>query len=209
MKIKICTPVIGKSLNEFLRNLDRVQEVSEMVELRVDGINDLTEKDLEAIREKTKKGAILTSKNKKLINKGFDLGFDFVDINLSLISKLNLTEKRLERVVLSFHDFEKTPDIDDLEKIVKKMRRFHPEIIKIATKANNDQDIKNLMQILINKKEKEKTIVVGMGEKGKITRILGPLLGSFLTFASTKFGKSAPGQIDINNMNDIYKLLAV
>ena len=40
-KIKICTPVIGKTLGEFLENLDRVQEISEMVELRVDGIKNL------------------------------------------------------------------------------------------------------------------------------------------------------------------------
>jgi len=44
-KIKICTPVIGKTLKEFLKNLDQVQEISEMVELRVDSLN-LTKKDL-------------------------------------------------------------------------------------------------------------------------------------------------------------------
>ncbi len=37
-KIKICTPVVGKKLKEFLNNLDRVQAISDMVELRVDEI---------------------------------------------------------------------------------------------------------------------------------------------------------------------------
>jgi len=41
-KIKICTPVIGKTLEEFLNNLDQVQGVSDIVELRVDKIKNLS-----------------------------------------------------------------------------------------------------------------------------------------------------------------------
>ena len=39
--IKICSVVIGESLEEFLDNLRKVQEVSNFVELRVDYIKDL------------------------------------------------------------------------------------------------------------------------------------------------------------------------
>lgn len=206
MKIKICTPIIGKTLSEFLKNLTQVQAISEMVELRIDGLN-LTEKDLILIRKKTVKVAILTSKRKDLILKALDLKFNFIDINLSLMKTIELSKPEKDRIILSFHDFKKTPNIGELREMVNKMKKFKTGVIKIATMVENDQDVKNLFQILLRKNENEKMIVVGMGEKGKLTRFLGPILGSFLTFASTKFGNTAPGQIDIKKIKNIYKLL--
>lgn len=206
-QIKICTPVPGNTLKEFLNNLEKIQAVSDMVELRVDKIKDLDKKDLELIRKKTKKESIFTSRRKEIISRGFELGFDFVDIDFSLIKELKLSKFEKSKTVLSFHDFERTPNIQELTSTVARMRECNVEIIKVATMVNNDQDIKNLLQILLNKTKKEKMIIVGMGEKGKLIRILGPLLGSFLTFASTQFCESAPGQIDIKKMNNIYKLL--
>lgn len=205
-KIKICTPVIGKTLNEFLKNLDQVQGVSEMVELRVDQINDLREQDLRLIRKKTIKESIFTSR-KKIILKALNLGFDYIDVELSLISNLDLSKRGKTKIILSFHDFEKTPHVNKLISIVNRMREYNVELLKIATVVNEDQDIKNLFQILLNKKKNEKIIVVGMGNKGQITRVLGPFLGSFLTFASTQYSETAPGQINIEKMKNIYKLL--
>ncbi|MFA6016910.1 MAG: type I 3-dehydroquinate dehydratase [Patescibacteria group bacterium] len=211
MKIKICTPVIGKTLKEFLNNLDQVQEISDMVELRVDEIKNLTGKDLRLIKGKTKKEAILTSRKKEIILKAFEIGFDYVDIDLEILEKEPTFAKAIvgkkTKIILSFHNFIKTPEIKELTFIVNCMRDLKVEVIKIATMINNDQDIKNLFKILLSKKKDEKMIMVGMGEKGQITRILGPLLGSFLTFASTEYGESAPGQIDINEMKRNYKLL--
>ena len=111
------------------------------------------------------------------------------------------------KIILSFHNFEKTPEIKELKLLIDRMREYNVEVLKIATMINKTQDIKNLFQILLNKKKNEKMIVVGMGKKGQITRILGPLLGSFSTFASTIYGETAPGQIDINKMQGIYKII--
>ena len=203
-KIKICTPVLGKTLREFLNNLDQVQEVSEMVELRVDEIRNLNKNDLKLIRERTTKEAIFTSRRKEIILKALDLRFDFIDIDLPLIKNFDLPKQIKSKIIISFHDFKKTPDMFQLNAIVNKIRKLKVEIIKIATKVNNNQDIKNLFKILLNKKKNEKIIVVGMGKKGKITRVLGPLIGSFLTFASTPFGQSAPGQLEISEFKKIY-----
>ena len=206
MKIKICTPVVGKTLNEFLKNLDQVQKVSEMVELRVDSLN-LTKKDLILISKRIRKESILTSRNKEIITNSLNFGFDFIDVDLSMINDLKLSKKDRSKIILSFHDHKKTPRIKRLKLLVDQMRKFGAGVIKIATVVNDDQDIKNLFQILLDKKENEKMIIIGMGKRGQILRVFSPLLGSFLTFSSTKFGKSASGQIDINKMKNIYKLL--
>ena len=206
MKIKICTPVIGKTLKEFLNNLDQVQAVSDMVELRVDEIKNLNDKDLQIIREKTLKESIFTSRKKENILEALGLGFDYVDVDITLISHIEITKKRRAKVILSFHDFKKTPNMKNLTRIVDQMREYSMDVIKIATMVKNDEDLGNLFRLILNKKRNEKIIVVGIGEKGKITRILGPMLGSFLTFASTPYGETAEGQIDIKEMQNFYKL---
>ena len=206
-KIKICTPVIGKTLNEFLKNLEQIQEISEMVELKVDNIRNLSEKNLQLIRKKTVKEVILTSRKKEIILKALNLGFDFIDIDLSLIKDFNLPKQIKSNIIISFHDFKRTPDVNKLETILNKIREFKPEIIKIATMVNNKQDVSNLFKLLLNKKVDEKIIIVGMGKKGRVTRIFGPLFGSFLTFAKTKYGLSEQGQIDITKLKNIYKLI--
>jgi 3-dehydroquinate dehydratase / shikimate dehydrogenase len=48
-------------------------------------------------------------------------------------------------------------------------------------------------------------IVIGMGELGQITRIVGPSRGSFLTYAGLKPNASAPGQVTLREMNDVYR----
>lgn len=205
--IKICTPVVGKTLSEFLKNLDKVQEISDMVELRVDQIKNLSVEDLNLIRKKTKKEAIFTCRNKEMILEGFKLGFNFVDIDLALIKDLELSKSLRSRTILSFHNYKKTPNMKELSEVVNNMRKFKVEIIKIAMMVCNDNDLGDLFRLILGKRKNENIIVVGMGERGRLTRTLGPLLGSFLTFASTKYGESAPGQIDINEMKNIYKLL--
>ncbi|PIQ72406.1 hypothetical protein COS31_00620 [Candidatus Roizmanbacteria bacterium CG02_land_8_20_14_3_00_36_15] len=207
MKIKICTVVTGSNLKKFLKNLDKIQEVSEMIELRVDKIKNLREKDLQLIRKNTIKEAIFTSRIKKIILKAFDLEFDFVDIDFSLITNFDLSKSRKTKIIVSFHDFEKTPSLILLKNIKKKMKQFQPDVMKFATMVNSGADIVNLFKLLLNKSNNEEIIVIGMGEKGKITRVLGPLLGSFLMYASTPYGKTASGQIDIMELKKIYQLI--
>ena len=205
-KIKICTPVIGKTLTEFLKNLDQVQEISEMVELRVDNVKNLSPKDLELIRQETTKEAILTSRKKEIILRALDLRFDYVDIDISLITKFRILKKTGTKIIVSFHDFKKTPSEQELKKIVKKVNKFETNIIKIATMVRKDSDNLKLVK-LMSSLHLKKRIIIGMGEKGKITRILGPFWGNFLTYASTEHGKSAIGQIDTFELKKIYKLI--
>lgn len=206
-KIKICTPVIGKDLKEFLKNLDQVQAVSDFIELRVDKIKDLTEKDLLLIRKKTKKEAILTCRNKKIFFDTIGLKFNYIDIDLDTIEKekIILPKKLNTKFIISFHDFKKTPSDEFLRKLILKIKKHQPDIIKIATMVREEKDnLKLLRLILDNRLKSNKKIIIGMGEKGQITRILGPFLGSSLTYAAVDGMKTAAGQLEINQLKKIY-----
>jgi len=220
-KLKICTPVIGKTLNEILKNLDKVQEITEMVELRVDYINNLTEKDLKIIREQTIKESIFTCRKRsegglyqgdersriKIIRQACGLGFDYVDIELSSIKYFDLPLDEKSKIILSFHNFKKTPTVTELQIIRNRMRFCRPDIMKLATMVKKEEDIKVLLRLLLEKEKDEKMIVLGIGEKGKITRILGPIMGNYLTYAATDYGQSTQGQIDVFDLKKIYKFL--
>ena len=51
-------------------------------------------------------------------------------------------------------------------------------------------------------------VVLGMGQEGRISRIMTPYLGSEFTFASAAQGEeTAPGQFDFQQLTDIYKVI--
>lgn len=202
---KICTVVVGKTLNEFLKNLKEIQKESSMIELRVDLIKDLKKEDLSLIKKRTKKEVIFTWKKNYWINEIFDFNFDYIDLDFKIIRKIKLPQRRKSKLIISYHNFQKTPKIKVLKLIIKKMKLFKPEIIKIASYVNNLDDIKTLVSLMVDKSFSEQRIIIGMGKKGKITRIIGPLLGCYLTYASTSFGQSAPGQIDIKSLKKTYE----
>lgn len=219
-KINICAVVIGKTLEEFLQNLQDIQQVSDFVELRVDYIEGLKSEDIAAIKEKTTKRAIFTCRRQDkggkftgseeerlaIIQEALSAGFDHVDIELSAIDDLDRTQVSAEtKVICSHHDFTKTPNYKELAEIADQIRASQVDIIKIVTTVKNDADVKNLLKLLTNKAAEEKMIVLGMGEEGKITRIIAPLFGGYLTFASAGDSQTAPGQIGIGELQGIYE----
>lgn len=212
--IKICTVVIGNTLEEFLQNLENVQRVSDFVELRVDYIKNLSIFDLKIIRKHTKKENIFTCRSieeggkfssnnlLEIIYKANELCFDYIDIEISKLKNINF-EKKNSKIIGSYHNFKETPSFNELKKIYEEIISFKfMDIAKIATNVVNDEDNINLVKLILNKKSD--IIVLGMGEKGKITRIISPLLGGYLTFASVGKNVSALGQIPLEDLKGIY-----
>lgn len=221
MNIRICTPVIGETREELLSNLEQIQKISSLVEIRADYIANLSIEDIEEIKLHTRVDSIFTCRKKEeggffkgseeerisILKKAIDAQFDFVDIELSAMKEHQISKKGITKLIISYHNFEKTPSYWDMQNIIAEMNSFGPDILKIATMMNEEYESTKIYRLLTNKPHNEERIVLGMGEKGRMTRILGPLLGSYLTFASTEFGGSAPGQIELSELQTIYKSL--
>jgi 3-dehydroquinate dehydratase-1 len=111
------------------------------------------------------------------------------------------------KVIVSFHDYEKTPSRRELEAALAECFRIGADIAKMACTARCDMDNARLLGLL---DRSEKVIVIGMGEKGRITRIVAPLLGSPFTFASLRPGmETAKGQIDRETLRDLIETVQV
>ncbi|GAB5047227.1 type I 3-dehydroquinate dehydratase [Thermodesulfovibrio sp. TK110] len=135
---------------------------------------------------------------------------DFLDIEIfsdkaGAVRELSL--KNNIKFIGSYHRFDMTPSSDELEKVFEKGLNLGADVIKIATMVNDREDIERLALFLLNHR-KSNIIVIGMGERGKLTRIIFPALGSIITYASLNTS-SAPGQISLQELVDIFRKLGL
>ena len=110
------------------------------------------------------------------------------------------------KIIISYHNFESTPDSETLNQIVKRSIEMNADCVKIAVTANSFADCAKIMSLY---EHHEHIIAFAMGDTGKITRIAAPLLGAGFTFASINEAHlTAPGQLTASQMEVIYHILA-
>ena len=155
-------------------------------------------------------GVYSDSERVELLKAGMKLGATYVDIEIETSAEdMELLNSAAEQagtsVIISYHNFKRTIDREDLESVMIACYEKGGEIAKIATRVNAPEDIRNLLSLydLPGKK-----VILGMGPKGRITRVMGPYLGAEFTFASTGAGgETAPGQLTVNQLNELYKVI--
>ena len=223
INIRLCAALTGENNEMFLRQMSSVEQDVDCIELRIDYLLNQKKISLIALKNATKKDIIITCRRQdeggrwsgsemdrlQVLQDAYTLGFSYVDVELKTLEekKFTIPIKTGTKTILSFHDFKKTPDMNELKKIIARMQRFKPHIKKIATMIQNENDILNLYATLIHKKKNDNYCVIGMGEVGKQTRIVAPLLGSTITYCSINSGGTAPGQLSCFTMKEIYKLI--
>jgi len=110
-------------------------------------------------------------------------------------------------VVLSYHNFEKTPRKSELEEIIKKCFDNGADITKIATMCETKNEAEQLISLTA---KYENIAAVGMGKYGKVTRITAPAFGSVLTYAFTDNKESpVPGQLTVEKLKKAWELAGV
>jgi 3-dehydroquinate dehydratase-1 len=218
----ICIPIVDNNIDDALKNAEKALEEADIVEFRVDMLKEVDES---AIEEMAKYPCIITVRadweggfwkksNEERINpikKAVECNAKFVDIELKEEKNKELVKFRDEigsktKIIISYHDFEKTPSYEELIKIVEGELKIG-DIAKFAVMAKSKEDVLRVLNV-VNKYER-KIIGIAMGEGGKLTRILGVHFGSILTFASMEGRASAPGQIDVKRLKEIWKLMGI
>ncbi len=216
----ICIPIVGPSQQQALQDLERSQNLADIIELRMDLIPDAN---LQELMQAAGKPVIVTYRAKMdggqfkgtdeervaSIRQAIDLGAPYVDIETSTpgpLLKSVLENKGDSQIILSHHDFTRTDE--SIEKIYEIMCELPADILKIITYAQDITDNLALFQLLFRaRKEERKLIAFCMGEKGEVSRILSVHFGSWLTFGSLETGKeSAPGQIPARILKDVYRV---
>lgn len=113
------------------------------------------------------------------------------------------------KVVASNHDFDTTPDKDDIVGRLVKMQELGADIPKIAVMPQCKKDVLTLLEATREMAEEHADrpiITMSMAGTGLISRLCGEVFGSALTFGAV--GKaSAPGQMNASDLREILTLI--
>lgn len=232
---KICIPVIAHTYEELERTLPAISlSRFDLVEFRADFYFEDDEEAFYAIRKavgerpilytirtKEEGGEIEISDDEYAARSLAAAGMaDIVDIQLSrlhadgrnahlhsdLVDRLHAQGTR---VLLSWHDFDRTPKKKEILEIMRKMHEEGCDISKAAVMPHSRMDVLELMSASVEMAEdpdRRPFITMAMGSLGKVTRAACAFTGSCITFG-TAGAMSAPGQIDANTLGMVLGVL--
>jgi 3-dehydroquinate dehydratase type I len=225
--MKCCISVFASSTAEARRLLTEGIRRTGLVELRLDGIPKVK---TERLLPVPKGEVIVTNRLREeggrfpgpekdrvgLLQQAVSLGTDYVDLEIRTDPSLRKDLQKVikdrsgrTRLILSHHDFDGTPPPEELRRRWAQGRKAGADIVKIVTFAKEAEDNLRVLALIPYVRRKGGEIIAFcMGPEGKISRILAPLLGSYLTYVSPAKGReTAPGQLTLSEMKKLWRIV--
>ncbi len=219
-----CLPIRAASLEEAKRTISANVDKYAYFELWLDYLDGVLDSDLTSLISLYPTNLIFLFRRHELepIKMELDRRREIIELlsesNLYLDLDLVTQEEDIEiykekkrglKLLLSYHNYQRTPDDADLMKLKDRMMEFMPEVVKFATFCTKEQDALRLLSLLLHlREEQQKAVVLGMGEHGAITRIFGKLWGNYINFTPiSPDAATAPGQYTYHELKKITELL--
>lgn len=233
---KICVPIVGRTREEILESGKNISTVgADIVEWRADWYEDAAT--FERVKETARQlrdvlGGIpvlftfrtageggeralekdaYIELNQKAAKSGY---IDMVDVEAlagdeAVTAVIKAAHECGVKVVVSSHDFQKTPEKEEIISRLRRMQELGADIPKIAVMPQNRKDVLTLLaatEEMYSKYADRPIITMSMAGTGVISRLCGEVFGSALTFGAA--GKaSAPGQMEVENLKKVLSLL--
>ena len=230
---KICVPIVGKTKDEILEQALALKHIKhDLVEWRVDYFENVLFPSIVSevlfklrdilndtpllftFRTKVEGGEMELSKEEYLqlnldaISTGL---IDLIDVELFtgddlVTSVIEAAHRNNIKVVISNHDFERTPAKKEIVSRLQRMQNLGGDIPKLAVMPIDKSDVIALLtatEEMYSNYADRPIVTMSMGKTGVISRICGEYFGSAITFGSVG-NASAPGQIPAD---DLFNLL--
>lgn len=113
------------------------------------------------------------------------------------------------KVIMSNHDFHKTPAKDEIVKRLTKMQELGADVPKIALMPESKADVLTVLAATLEVSEKiadRPIITMSMSKTGVISRLAGEVFGSAATFGAVQKA-SAPGQISVTDLRTVLSII--
>ncbi|GFZ08953.1 dehydroquinate dehydratase, putative [Actinidia rufa] len=220
----ICVPLMADSVDQMLVDMNKAKSRgADLVEVRLDSLKRFNpSQDVETLVKRCRLPTLFTyrpnwegglydgDENSRLdvLRLAMELGADYIDVELQVIHEFNsfiMQGKKPAKckLIVSSHNYQNTPSVEDLGKLVARIQAAGADIVKIATTALDIADVARVFQITVH--SQVPIIAMVMGERGLMSRILCPKFGGYLTFGSLESGTvSAPGQPTIEDLVNLY-----
>lgn len=222
MSVKYCLPIIRSVVSDVSALIESEKERYDLFEVWLDYLEDL---DPEAITELAKalgtRGIFLfrrqnlepirmsPEKREAAANAIAGTGA-LLDVDvLSQPEDAELAEAVGIPLIASYHNYDFTPSSSELRGIADRLLETNPEILKVAVMCRSRRDALRVLEFKLKiEEQKIRHIVLGMGPHGVITRVFGTIWGNEMAFAPrSSEEKSAPGQLERNELEQVLKLL--
>lgn len=234
---KICVPIVAETREEIVKAAEEIKGLpAEVIEWRADWYKDLQKPGGigECLTELRKvlgeeRAILFTIRTRKeggqadLPREGYiELNMealksgqaDLIDVELSCGKEVAafLVEEAHKlgiKVIMSSHDFYRTPEAEEMLASLKKMQEWNADIPKLAVMPKSRKDVLKLLAVTLEMKETyadRPIITMAMASEGVITRLAGEAFGSCMTFGCA--GKaSAPGQMEAAKLHQVLEAI--
>ncbi len=108
------------------------------------------------------------------------------------------------KLMLSTHDFEKTPETGELDRVISEGERLAAQLIKIAVFARSTDDLARLLEYT-RARAAHPLATIAMSEAGLLSRIAAPFFGSLITYGFLD-APNAPGQLSAKQLHELLLL---
>ncbi len=232
----ICTPLVGKTKADIMAELDIILvKQPDVIEWRADFFSHIasfqeviatavhlkaTAEDVPFIftirsRREGGQSSVLSEEQvmelNVLICKNTD--FEYVDCELSHSSEFIHVLRQAAfqhgtKIIGSFHNFNFTPSKAEIVHKLVEVQQYQLDVAKVAVMPNTLADVLTLLSATLAAKEQVNIplITMSMGGDGVISRIMGGVFGSSLSFAVGS-KSSAPGQIPIADLRTAFDII--
>lgn len=213
---KIAIPIFQAKKEDVIKVAeDCIEKGADVLEFRIDALDNPNFKDIQEIIEEINFPMITTNRIsseggsfKGTEEERIDILLkcaplvDYVDIELQSDDKyIKQIHDTGVTTIVSYHDFHKTPEINEIMYIVEKEHKLG-DIAKVAFMPNDLDDTLKILAILSHC---ENTIAISMSDLGSYTRVMASKFDSPITFAAGT-DVTAPGQIDIETMKSLLNM---
>lgn len=233
---KICVPIVEKTQDKILEEAKAVKETkADLVEWRADWFEDVFEIDkVQEVLSNMRKiladrPVLFTFRTKKEGGEQEISVSEYVQLNQA-VAEMKLADlidveaftgedsvKKLiafihsqeGKVIASNHDFNKTPDKEEIIRRLCIMQEYGADIVKLAAMPKVERDVFTLLDATLEMKEKyanRPVVTMSMGKLGTVSRLAGELFGSSITFGAREKA-SAPGQIAVDDLQRDLQIL--
>lgn len=221
MASKTCVSIGVLSVAKLIAETRRALRRSDYAELRLDFLNpsqipsclDKAKPYLSrcicTVRPKSEGGRFAGSESERIsiLKLVSEYGPHLLDVEYNTLARNKGLYRYLRQgranILVSWHDFARTPGEQSLRAMVRKMSRFSRNV-KLVTTAKTIGDTLRVLN-LYKGPRKENLIAFAMGDYGRMSRILCTRLGSPFTYVS--LGRPvAPGQFSLDEMKSIFRL---
>lgn len=210
---------MAPNLKRAYLEIERAAKEADLIEIWLDQISDLRVADIGQLIKGCKLPVLAVCKDKKekgkwngtekekftLLKEAMQAGAEYVDVSIqskaAFVSDLLKSKKKKSKLIVSFHDFRRTPSLRRLKAIIDKAFSLGADIAKVATFVNDPADNLSLLELMAHGSGKKKILALGMGPKAKMSRIYATQMGAPFMFAPlTKNLASAPGQLTVSEL---------